>query len=202
MDILLDWIRRTLPPSTDQEAKIIDFKMAANRTTIALEASCRIRAERTPLGCLDTAKLRLTAMLDALNTIRRPVIALYDSLSEEQNVRFDQMRLPGPGAAIPSVDDAVHETACPQDLASMVKSPMADVGPTIRGSHPQNAGDLDDLRRTFALAVVKIGAACQIGRPRSVLAGWNPSAHGSAPCSKQSGRFAGRWRDTMADRNP
>jgi hypothetical protein len=124
LDFPFDSIQRTLQPSADQQAKLEDLKIAAHRAASALKASCRVPVEPTAVGRLDMVARRLTAMLNAVKTVRGPLAALYGSLSEEQRARFDHMRIPGSRTAASLAGPAA---GCHQAPAEAVKSPAHEL---------------------------------------------------------------------------
>jgi LTXXQ motif family protein len=70
LDFPFDWIRRTLQPTHEQQARLEDLRISSHRALNALKASRRAQGEPTPVGRLDTVERWLTAMLDAVNTVR------------------------------------------------------------------------------------------------------------------------------------
>ena len=52
---------------------------------------------QTPAAQLDAVKTRLTAMVEAMKTVRPPLEAFYASLSDEQKARFNTMGPPKKG---------------------------------------------------------------------------------------------------------
>src|SRR5439155_331298 len=86
-----DRIEQRVQPAEAQRAGFEELKSAAAQAADKLKASCPSEPALGPLGRLDTAEQRLDAMLDAVSTVRGPLMRFYDSLSDEQRLRFNRM---------------------------------------------------------------------------------------------------------------
>src|SRR5205823_10479802 len=75
-----DRIEQKVQPTNAQRASFEELKSAAAKAADTLKSSCPRERGFGPLGRLDTAEQRLDAMLDAVSTVRAPLMKFYDSL--------------------------------------------------------------------------------------------------------------------------
>ena len=59
--------------------------------SLTLEASCPTEMPATPLARLSAIEQRLQTILAAIETVRGPLNAFYDSLSDEQKAQFNMI---------------------------------------------------------------------------------------------------------------
>jgi LTXXQ motif family protein len=82
---------RRLKLSETQAAALEDFSRASDEAAKKLQASCPRDAPLTPTGRIAAIEARLTALTDALATMRAPLDRFYGSLSDEQKAQFDRI---------------------------------------------------------------------------------------------------------------
>ena len=87
----VDRIERTLRLSDDQDAGLKVLKDASAKAADILKANCQPDQNLTPTGRLAAMEDRLSAMLQALDSVQPALAKFYDSLSDEQKARFDRL---------------------------------------------------------------------------------------------------------------
>jgi LTXXQ motif family protein len=91
-DIPFDYIEQTIKPTEEQLKALAALKVASSQGSDALRASCSSEVMLTPLGRLDALQKRLDdGMIQALGIVRTPLDNFYNSLSEEQKLRFSRL---------------------------------------------------------------------------------------------------------------
>jgi LTXXQ motif family protein len=87
-------IEQVVAPTGEQQGAFDALKQAAKSAADALQASCPTQVPQTPVARLDAMAKRLTAMIDAMKSVRPKLEAFYASLSDEQKARFNTMGPP------------------------------------------------------------------------------------------------------------
>jgi hypothetical protein len=82
-------IEQALQPNTQQQGVFDELKKASESATKDLQASCPAQTPQTPVARLDAIKTRLSAMVEALKTVRPKLEDFYASLNDEQKARFN-----------------------------------------------------------------------------------------------------------------
>jgi hypothetical protein len=85
---MIDRIERATRPTEQQKPAFDKLKDAATKAAETAKAGCPTEPSLTPPGRLANAEKRLTAMLDAIRTLRPAMDAYYGSLSDEQKARL------------------------------------------------------------------------------------------------------------------
>lgn len=91
-DRMLDRLERATQPTAEQKPKFDQLKEAATKAAAIVKAACPSEPSFTPTGRLADAEKRLTAMLEAIRTVRPAMDAYYGSLSDEQKARLSMSR--------------------------------------------------------------------------------------------------------------
>jgi LTXXQ motif family protein len=165
-----DQIEQTLQLSGDQKAKLDDLKNAADQAIAALKASCPSQVAVSPVSRLQTVEARLSAMLDALKTVSGPMDALYESLSDDQKLRFNQISLPGDRVVGKQANQGRNAaTICNQQASGVVQFPIDAFDQAVHPNEAQRA-QLKDLSDAASSAAEKIKASCPAQAPLSVPA--------------------------------
>jgi len=86
-------ITKAVSPTPEQQSLLDDVKSAAQKAADVFKASCPSANAYplTPPGRLRAMMARLLATLQAVQTVRPPLEKFYDSLSDEQKARFDDV---------------------------------------------------------------------------------------------------------------
>jgi LTXXQ motif family protein len=82
------------PTEQRQQDAFNALKQASVDAANQLQAACPNQIPQSPVGRLDAVKSRLSAMLEAMKTVRPKLQQFYASLSDEQKARFDTMGPP------------------------------------------------------------------------------------------------------------
>lgn len=81
-------IERATQPTAEQQPGLEKLKEAVARASETMRGACTTERPVTPTGRLAAAEKRLSAMLDAVRTVRPAMDAYYNSLSDEQKARL------------------------------------------------------------------------------------------------------------------
>jgi LTXXQ motif family protein len=84
-------IEQTLNLSADQDADLKSLNEASAKAGDLLKASCQPNQSLTPTGRLAAMEERLTAVLQAIDTVQPELARFYNSLKDEQKARFDRL---------------------------------------------------------------------------------------------------------------
>src|ERR1051326_8744915 len=84
-------IDRNVRPTDAQRPVLEDLRNASARAAETIKASCPSQTPLTAVARMEAVEKRLSAMLDAIKTVRAPLEKFYDSLSDEQRQRFNRM---------------------------------------------------------------------------------------------------------------
>ena len=87
-------IEQVVHPNAQRRDAFDGLKTASENTAEQLQTSCPAQMPQTPVARLDAVKTRLSAMVDAMKTVRPKLAAFYDSLSDEQKAKFNTMGPP------------------------------------------------------------------------------------------------------------
>jgi LTXXQ motif family protein len=86
-----DKIGEAVRPSADQKALLEQMELAAGQAADRLKQACPENLPMTPGGRLQAMTLRLQGTLDAVKLVRPPLEKFYESLSDEQRARFNEL---------------------------------------------------------------------------------------------------------------
>jgi hypothetical protein len=75
----------------DQKALLEDLKQSADKAAEGFKQACPENLPMTPPGRLQAMTMRLQATLDAVKLVRPPLEKFYESLSDEQKARFNEI---------------------------------------------------------------------------------------------------------------
>jgi hypothetical protein len=88
IDLPVQRIEQVVQPTAQQQSTFDDLKKAAQKASDQLQASCPTAVPKSPVARIDTVETRLTAMADAIRSVRPDLQSFYASLSDEQKARF------------------------------------------------------------------------------------------------------------------
>jgi len=100
IDLPVQRIEQVVQPTAQQKGAFDNLKKAAQKAGDQLQASCPTAVPKSPVARVDTVETRLTAMTDAIKSVRPDLSNFYASLSDEQKAKFNTMG-PPPKAASP-----------------------------------------------------------------------------------------------------
>jgi len=87
-DAMIFRLERATQPTSEQRPAFDKLKEATAKAGDIVRATCTTERPLTPTGRLAAAEKRLTAMLEAVRTVRPAMDAYYGSLSDEQKARL------------------------------------------------------------------------------------------------------------------
>ena len=82
-------IQRNVKPTAAQQRNLDVLRSATDEAATQLRASCQTESPATPTERLAAIDTRLHAMLDATNTVRKPLDVFYGSLNDAQKAQFN-----------------------------------------------------------------------------------------------------------------
>jgi hypothetical protein len=152
-DWRIDQIAQVVEPDEVQRAAFEEFKADMAKAADALKAACPTDLPSTPTGRIDAMRVRVSAMLEAVRTVRAPVAKFYDLLNDEQKARFN---------ALPSGQDQ-NEPERRRNLSVLCSARASGISSvSIRGAAAVRS--IRTLSRKFPL-LNGVGRAGNIARP-------------------------------------
>jgi hypothetical protein len=161
----IDQIRKTVHPTTDQEAALDDLSAASSQASDVIKSSCPSSVPLTPIGRLDAAEQRLDATIKAIQVVRSPLERFYQALSDEQRQRFNAMNGSTEGA--PSAGNMA--AACSQQGGSFIDLPVQRIEQVVQPTAQQQSA-FDDLKKAAQKAGDQLQASCPTAVPKSPVA--------------------------------
>src|SRR5262245_60483791 len=84
-------IAQIVEPDEGQRAALEELKTATAKAADVLKAACPSDLPSTPTGRIEAVHVRLSAMLEAVRTVRAPLAKFYALLNDEQKARFNAL---------------------------------------------------------------------------------------------------------------
>jgi hypothetical protein len=155
-------IQRKVGLSDEQKQLLGDVRKAAADAAATFKASCP--AENafplTPPGRLTAMTGRLQATLDSVKVVRPALDKFYNSLSDEQKERFNQL---GPRQPVnnPETTAALPQDnkSCSEAKPGLANLPIEKIADVVKPTDTQQAG-LKNLQDATDKAVATLQAAC------------------------------------------
>ena len=94
LDVPVQRIEQVVQPTAQQQSAFDDLKKVTQKVSDQLQSSCPTAVPKSPVARLDMIERRLTAMADAIKSVRPDLNNFYASLSDEQKARFNTMGPP------------------------------------------------------------------------------------------------------------
>jgi len=161
----INQIQAAVQPSAEQGALLDELGNAVVKASDVIKSHCPTNVAFTPIGRLDAMQERLGGMVEAVNIISPALSKFYDSLSDEQKARFNDMAPPDNQHAAPQASNTPNPQAGnPPNPRSECDAP-AMAWPTeqiervVRPTEAQRA-KLDALQAAAAQAADIIKSAC------------------------------------------
>jgi hypothetical protein len=85
---MVDRLERATQPTPEQRANFDKLKEASAKAGEIMRSACPTERSVTPTGRLAAAEKRLSAMLEAVRTVRPAMDAYYGQLTDEQKARL------------------------------------------------------------------------------------------------------------------
>src|SRR5262249_32008052 len=153
-------------PTQDQQALLNDLKGATVKAVQILQAACPNDLPGTPTGRLTATRARVSAMLQAVQTVRPALDRFYASLGDEQKQRFNapargdganaraSRRQRGAGPSVAQLCDSARRAPA--------SPPSTRIRQSLQLSETQDA-DLRALDDASAKAAEMMNASCSEG---------------------------------------
>jgi hypothetical protein len=152
----IDQIQAAVQPDQQQTALLDDLANALVKASDEVKANCPTTVSFTPTGRLAEMQQRLEALVDAVNIVSPPLDKFYDSLSDEQKARFNDIA--PPASKVPRGQQAAFNPQAQCSAGSMAW-PTDQIDRVVRPDDAQRA-KLDALQSAAAQAANIIKAAC------------------------------------------
>jgi LTXXQ motif family protein len=153
----IDQIQAAVQPSPQQNALLDDLGNAVVKASDEIKSQCPTTVAFTPTDRLAQMQQRLQALVDAVNTVSPPLTKFYDSLSDEQKARFNDMSPPQQAQA-PQGQQTPPSLASQCD-ATIMAWPSDQIDALVKPDDAQRA-KLAALTSAASQAAGTIKAAC------------------------------------------
>lgn len=162
----IDQIQQAVQPSDQQKALLDELGNAVVKASDAIKSQCPTNVSFTPTGRLADMQQRLQGMIAALNIVTPPLTKFYDSLSDEQKARFDQMGAPGGGENAQNEQTAAGANPQTQCGGNVIAWPADKIEHAVQPTDAQRP-KLEALQAAAVQAADIIKAACPSEEPRT-----------------------------------
>jgi len=155
-------IEQAVRPNPEQQRLLDDLKRAAAEAAETFKASCAQAFPLTPPGRLASMISRLEATLQAVRTVRPPLEAFYNSLTDEQRARFTAMgpdEIGADRARTARSGQQQQANACSGEKRGLTDLPIERIEDAVRPTQQQQAA-LDRLDQATTQAVGILMNAC------------------------------------------
>jgi LTXXQ motif family protein len=154
-------IERKVGVNADQKQLLGDVRKASQEAAATFKASCPTENAfpLTPPGRLDAMTARLEATLQAVQTVRPPLEAFYNSLSDEQKERFNQLGPKNTATNAPASATSQAADSCGQPKPGLANLPIEKIEDAVNPTDAQEA-KLNGLQDATNKAVSIMQAAC------------------------------------------
>lgn len=153
-------IERKVGLNREQRDLLADVRKSAEDAAAVFKASCPAddAFPLTPPGRLQAVTARLQATLQAVQTVRPALAAFYNSLSDEQKARFNEI---GPKQTSPSPEarQAQDVKSCKEPKPGLSNLPIEKIDDVVKPTEAQ-AASLNRLQDATDKAVSILQSAC------------------------------------------
>ncbi len=158
-DLPIEQLDQIIDATEDQRTAFTELKAATVKAADILKQSCSSETPLTPVARLDAMQRRLTAMAEANEVVRAPLVHLYGLFSEEQKRRLDGLGRPATKhtRTAPAKDVNVAELCTSQ--ASFTNVPAERIARTIDLTEAQK-NELEKLKAASANASDGLRTSC------------------------------------------
>ncbi len=153
----IDQIQAALQPNPQQTALLDALGNAIVKASDVIRAHCPTQLAFIPTDRLAQMQQRLVGLVQAVNIVQVPLAKFYDSLSDEQKARFNDIGLSG--GKSPAHGQAAVENPRGQCGGNPASFPIERIDRTIAPNQAQRA-KLDALQAASARAADLVAAAC------------------------------------------
>lgn len=149
-------IARAVRPTPEQRALLDELKAAAANAAGVFKDSCAETYALTPPGRLRAMMNRISATLDAVKIMRPALENFYNSLSDEQQARFNAL---GPNVGERSPQQQANAESCGDPKSGLTQLPIQRIEAVLHPAGKQKDA-LDRLSEATAKGVEGLQAAC------------------------------------------
>ncbi len=163
----VDRIRDLVSPDDKQRAALDDFAGASVKAAQIVKEGCPSLVAFSPAGRLATMERRIEAMRQAVETVRRPLDALYDALTDEQKAKLSaagEPPAPGTDGRQHGAEQSCSAAGAAAGTAANAAWPDARIEAVL---HPDEAqlAKLKALQAAAAQAAEQLAASCPAETP-------------------------------------
>jgi ABC-type transporter MlaC component len=161
-----DWrieeIAQAVEPNDAQRPVLDELKTAMAKSLDILKAACPTELASTPSGRIAAMHERLSAMIEAVRTVREPLAKFYDLLSDEQKARFNTLG----SSEEPNEQQARRDLtqACSERASGIAGLPMERIERTVQPDDAQRNA-YRDLQNAIAQAGELLKSNCPTYKP-------------------------------------
>ena len=154
-------IEKKVGLNDEQKQLLADMRRDAQTAAGAFKASCPAENAfpMTPPGRLAAMTARLQSTLDAVDTVKPALDKFYNSLSDEQKERFNEIGPKPTTGAETAQASAGDAQSCKQPKPGLANLPIEKIEDTVKPTDAQEA-DLAKLQDATDKAVGLLQAAC------------------------------------------
>ena len=149
-------IARAAQPTPEQRALLDELKAASARAADVFKNSCSETYALTPPGRLRAMMNRINATLEAVKIVRPALENFYNSLSDEQQARFNAL---GPNVGDRAQQQQASATNCSDPKSGLTQFPIQRIEAVLHPAGKQKDA-LDRLSEATAKGVEGLQAAC------------------------------------------
>ena len=163
-DLPIERIKETVQASGEQVALLDDLSAAGTKASRVVKASCPTAVPLTPVARLESAQSRLDAVIQAVDIIREPLRKFYDSLSDEQKQRLNEMRMTASGSEPAGGDIA---SLCGQQSADATTLPVQRIERIVQPNGQDQESLLAALKQASREAAEQLQSSCPKQMPQT-----------------------------------
>ena len=167
-DFPIEQISRQVQPTQDQQRLLDDLKAATDKAVGVMQAACPGDLPATPTGRLAAMRIRVQAMLEAVQTVRPALDKFYASLSDEQKERFNALDQGSGSGASAAQSQSGFAQFCGGQKSSVINLPVGQIEQSLRLNETQDA-NLRAVNDASAKAAEILNAGCPNGQDQETL---------------------------------
>ena len=163
-DFPIERIKQVVQPTGDQLTALNELSAAVAKANDIIKASCPTAVPLTPVARLATAEARLEAVIQAADVMRAPLEAFYNSLSDQQKQRFENMGSRGKGQAPAGGDIAA---LCSQQSGDATNLPIQRIEQVVQPADQQQQDAFAALKQASRATADQLQASCPSQVPQT-----------------------------------
>jgi len=155
----VDQIQAAVQPNQQQSALLDDLGNAIVQASHEIKMHCPTSVAFTPTARLKTMHQRLQTLVDAVNVVSSPLAKFYDSLSDEQKARFNDIAPTASTASVGAPGQEAAQNPQAQCNATVMAWPADRIERVVGPSDAQRV-KLTALQSAAAQAADMVKTAC------------------------------------------